>query len=59
MTTGTNSVAEVRAGGMCMPGFRTRTSFAASMIAVLSSREALAVMGPIREGGESIRSLRP
>ena len=34
-----------------MPGFRTRTSFAACMMAVLSSREALAVMGPVREGG--------
>ena len=53
MITGTNSVAEVRAGGMCMPGFRTRTSFAACMIAVLSSREALAVMAPVWEGGRT------
>ena len=36
---------------MYMPGFRTRTSFAACMMVVLSSREALAVMGPVREGG--------
>ena len=33
-----------------MPGFRTRTGFAASMMAVLSSREALALMVPVREG---------
>ena len=50
MITGTNSVAEVRAGGMCMPGFRTRTGFAASMMAVLSSREAVVLMVPVREG---------
>ena len=48
---GTSSVAEIRAGGMYMPGFGTRTSFAACTMAVLSSREALAVMGPVREGG--------
>ena len=34
-----------------MHGFRTRTSFAASVMAVPNSREALAVMGPVREGG--------
>ena len=34
-----------------MHGFRTRTSFAAFVMAVLSSREALAVLGPVREGG--------
>ena len=39
-----------------MPGFRTRTGFAASMMAVLSSREALALMVP---EGLSTRSLRP
>ena len=50
---GTSSVAEVRAGGMCIPGFRTRTSFAACMIAVLSSREALAVTAPVWEGGRT------
>ena len=33
-----------------MPGFRTRTGFAASMMAVLSSREALVLMVPVREG---------
>ena len=48
---GTSSVAEIRAGGMYMHGFRTRTSFAASVMAVPNSREALAVMGPVREGG--------
>ena len=36
---------------MNIPGLRTRTGFAASMMAVLSSREALAVMVPVREGG--------
>ena len=36
-----------------MPGFRTRTSFAACIMAVLSSREALAVMAPVWEGGRT------
>ena len=36
---------------MYTPDFRTGTNFAASMMAVLSSREALVVMGPVREDG--------
>ena len=36
---------------MYMPDFRTGTNFAASMMAVLSFKEALTVMAPVREGG--------
>ena len=35
---------------MYLPGFRTRTGFAASVMAVLSSREELALMVLVREG---------
>ena len=38
---------------MYMPGFGTRTSFAACTMAVLSSREALAVTAPVWEGGRT------
>jgi len=36
---------------MYMRDFRTRTSFAACTMDVPSSREALVVMGPVREDG--------
>ena len=51
LISGASSVAEVRAGAMYMPDFRTGTNFAASMMAVLSFKEALTVMAPVREGG--------
>ena len=51
---------------MYVPGFRTRASLAVCMMAVLSSKEALAVMGHIREGGrtqfwesETLKPVRP
>lgn len=51
LISGASSVAEVKAGAMYMPDFRTGTNFAASMMAVLSFNEALTVMAPVREGG--------
>ena len=51
LISGTSSVAEVRASAMYMPDFRTGTNFAASMMAVLSFKEALPVLAPVREGG--------
>lgn len=59
LISGASSVAEVRAGVMYTPDFRTGTNFAASMMAVLNFNEALTVMAPVREGGGTQhRSLR-
>ena len=51
---------------MYLPGFRTRTGFAASVMAVLSSREELALMVLVREGrgtqhqeSETLKPVRP